>query len=103
MKFIIATTILAASLGSSLAVEPNPPTWPASVHIFTPATDQADIESAVKSAYESNGGDPAVFCNNGQFSDERFAFMFTPGSYSADVPVGYYTVSSKHQNTTKTQ
>ncbi|GMH88918.1 hypothetical protein TrST_g3674 [Triparma strigata] len=40
-----------------------------------------------------NGNDPAdsSMCNNGQFSNERFAFMFTPGTYKADVPVGFYT------------
>ena len=29
--------------------------------------------------------------NNGQFSAKRFAFMFKPGTYTDDIPVGYYT------------
>jgi hypothetical protein len=27
----------------------------------------------------------------GQFSTERYAFLFKPGSYDIDCPVGYYT------------
>jgi len=34
-----------------------------------------------------NGGQPEI----GQFSERRFAFLFKPGSYDVDVPVGYYT------------
>jgi hypothetical protein len=52
----------------------------------------SDILSAVTAAYTTNGGSPqSGFCNHGQFSDERYAFLFTPGSYGTDVPVGYYT------------
>ena len=41
------------------------------------------------SAYAVNGGhDPA---NHGQFSKQRFAFLFKPGEYDVDCPVGYYT------------
>lgn len=29
--------------------------------------------------------------DNGEFSSHRYAFMFEPGSYSVDVPVGFYT------------
>ena len=43
----------------------------------------------VKAAFAKNGGH--VPANNGQFSTERYAFLFKPGNYSADVPVGYYT------------
>ena len=29
--------------------------------------------------------------NNGEYSSERYAFLFKPGSYAVDVPVGFYT------------
>lgn len=29
--------------------------------------------------------------NHGQFSTARYAFLFAPGTYTADVPVGFYT------------
>eukprot|EP00943_MAST-04B_sp_MAST-4B-sp1_P006875 g6875.t1 len=67
--------------------EPNPPIWPKSVYIF----DQNDtnIQDIVASAYATNGGhEPA---NHGQFSSKRYAFLFKPGIYDLDCPVGYYT------------
>ncbi|CAJ1341081.1 unnamed protein product [Effrenium voratum] len=67
--------------------EPNPPQWPASVNVFGPEDDLATIEAAVNAAYAVNGGQPDI----GQFSSKRFVFMFKPGSYNVDVPVGYYT------------
>jgi predicted heme/steroid binding protein len=57
------------------------------VHIFSPKDDPKAIQSAVNSAFAVNGGRG----NQGQFSDKRFAFLFKPGKYSVDVPVGYYT------------
>jgi len=45
--------------------------------------------AAVGQAYAQNGGhEPA---NNGEFSAARYAFLFKPGTYAVDVPVGYYT------------
>ena len=29
--------------------------------------------------------------DHGQFSEDRYAFLFKPGSYAADIPVGFYT------------
>ena len=66
--------------------EPNPPSWPASVAVFNESSP--DIEDKISAAFAMNGGhDPA---DHGQFSSGRFAFLFEPGTYTADVPVGYY-------------
>jgi hypothetical protein len=74
------------------AAEPNPPNWPSSVQIFGPSDTKSTITSAVNTAYQYNGGDPRTTCNNGQFSSQRYAFMFLPGTYNdLDVPIGYYT------------
>lgn len=69
--------------------EPKIPTWPSSVRVFGPEDDAASIEAAVNEAFSQNGGhvDP----DHGQFVSTRFAFLFKPGSYSVEVPVGYYT------------
>ena len=81
----VMTTAFSAPAGS----EPNPPKWPDSVAVFGPGDPSADIQSKIAAAYASNGGhEPA---NHGQFSTKRFAFLFKPGTYSVDVPVGYYT------------
>lgn len=68
--------------------EPNPPVWPSTVKVYGPG-DDATATADVNQAFATNGGhNPA---NHGQFSDQRYAFLFKPGSYNVDVPVGYYT------------
>eukprot|EP00929_Paragymnodinium_shiwhaense_P115965 TRINITY_DN8515_c0_g2_i1.p1 TRINITY_DN8515_c0_g2~~TRINITY_DN8515_c0_g2_i1.p1 ORF type:complete len:654 (-),score=58.12 TRINITY_DN8515_c0_g2_i1:532-2328(-) len=47
------------------------------------------IKTAVDAAYAVNGGQSPG--NHGQFVSSRYAFLFKPGSYDVDVPVGYYT------------
>ena len=83
---------LACVMVVATAAEPNPPVWPSSVSIFSPSMSAGEIMSVVNAAFAINGGNPLTSCTNGQFSDERFAFMFLPGNYQGvDVPVGYYT------------
>lgn len=82
----MVTTLLTLLVSASMA-EPNPPSWPASVRIFYP--NDTDIDSTMATAYNENGGH--IPANHGQFSSARFAFLFTPGEYDVDAPVGYYT------------
>jgi len=72
-------------------VEPNPPDWPSSVHVFSEATPRSQMEAAIADAWDTNGKQPPVGEPHGQFSSKRYAFLFKPGTYSVDVPVGYYT------------
>lgn len=72
---------------SALTAEPNPPEWPTSVTVFGPS--DTGIDGKIADAYAENGGHQPA--NHGQFSSSRFAFLFKPGSYGVDVPVGYYT------------
>jgi len=89
MMFITCFVYL---LGVLYAAEPNPPNWPSSVSIFSPLMPNSEILAVVNAAFAVNGGDPRTTCGNGQFSNERYAFFFLPGTYQAlDVPVGYYT------------
>jgi len=84
---VLIVLVACAGMSSVQATEPNPPNWPSSVRVFDPSDN--DIESTVNAAFKVNGGhNPA---NNGQFSKERYAFLFKPGTYAVDVPVGYYT------------
>lgn len=78
-----------AMFQSSVAQEPNPPTWPSTVSIFGPEDAIADIQAKVNQAFSQNGGH--VPDDHGQFSSQRFAFLFKPGRYNVEVPVGYYT------------
>lgn len=71
------------------AQQPNPPVWPDSVRVFSPEDDESVVREAVQSAFAQNGGH--IPRNHGEFSEARFAFLFKPGTYHTDVPVGYYT------------
>jgi hypothetical protein len=55
--------------------------------VFGPETPTKTIQDVVQKAFNTNGGSE----ENGQFSSERYAFLFKEGSYDVDVPVGYYT------------
>jgi hypothetical protein len=68
--------------------EPNPPTWPSSVYVFDPS-QSSQTQSVVDSVYAKQGGHNPPF--NGQWSSDRYAFLFKPGSHSVTVNVGFYT------------
>eukprot|EP01084_Bolivina_argentea_P275067 468998_1 len=72
----------------ALSVEPNPPVWSPSVYIFNPGNDSY-TQSIVNKIFKENGGENPTF--NGQWSQDRYALLFLPGSYNVDVNVGYYT------------
>ena len=72
----------------ALSAEPNPPKWPSSVFVFNPGNDSY-TQSVVDAVFAENGGTNPSF--NGQWSNDRFAFLFQPGVYGVDVNVGFYT------------
>jgi hypothetical protein len=57
--------------------------------VWGPGDDAEQIQSVVNEAFQLNGGHDTI--DHGQFSPKRYAFMFKPGTYHVDVPVGYYT------------
>src|SRR5438128_235663 len=97
--------------------QPNPPVWPSSVKVYDTSTLTSTIQAEMDAAYTTNGngsgqtwnGAPPVtggatpqptnnvlpqnqWMDNGQFNNNRFAFLFKPGTYSGlNVYVGYYT------------
>jgi hypothetical protein len=62
---------------------PNNPDLGPNVKIFTPSMSQSSIQSTISSVYNSQ--------QSNQFGTNRYALLFTPGSYNVDVPVGFYT------------
>lgn len=80
MRAAVLALVLAAA---SASAEPNPPTWPQSVTIFSPEDAAGDIEAKVNAAYATNGGHAPA--NHGQFSSERFAFLFKPGQCASAI------------------
>lgn len=84
MRTIISALLVAAAV----AAEPNPPTWGNNVYVIQAGDTSA--QTLIDAALATNGGhDPA---DNGQWSEERYAFMFMPGDHtSLNMEVGYYT------------
>ena len=80
------TSFTSLLLTAVLAAEPNPPNWDTNrVRVFSPG--DSDCQSRVDEVWHEMGG----YCNNGQWSDSRYALMFKPGSHACNVNVGYYT------------
>lgn len=75
------------SFTSVIALQPNPPTWPSNVHVFTPGDSTA--QGIIDAIYQENGGQTPD--NHGQWSDSRYALLFKPGTHNLNVNVGYYT------------
>jgi len=73
------------SLLALAGAQQNPPVWPGSVQVFGPG--DTGIADAVNAAYATNGGKK----DHGQFATKNFAFLFKPGFYTDDIPVGFYT------------
>lgn len=83
---VLASTLVAVASTAPVASEPNPPAWPDSVYVLEPSSD---VAGPVNQAFANNGGHQPK--NHGQFSAQRYAFLFKPGQYDVDVPIGYYT------------
>lgn len=75
---LLATATLAAA---AHAAEPNPPRWPSTVHVIGP--DSADANATINGIYQQQRA--------ALYRPQRVAFLFLPGVYTVDVPVGYYT------------
>jgi hypothetical protein len=75
--------VLLCGAGSLLAAPAAKPDLGPNVQIFDPSMPAAAIQAQIDKAY-------AVQRRN-EFGPERTAFLFLPGDYNLDVPVGFYT------------
>ncbi len=71
------------TFGSSVQPPPGTPDFGPNVSVFSPSTPTATIQSQINSIYSQQ--------ETNQFGSNRYAMLFTPGTYNVDVPVGYYT------------
>ena len=53
------------------------------VSIFSPSTPSATMQAAIDSVYAAQ--------HHSEFGPQRNAFLFLPGDYNLDVPIGFYT------------
>jgi len=74
----------------------TPPDFGANVLILDPSMSKSDIQSALDKIstkqnippQQQGGGD---YVYGAEFSKARYAILFKPGAYEADVKIGYYT------------
>ncbi|CAK0810061.1 unnamed protein product [Prorocentrum cordatum] len=86
---LLAGLAAPATLRARAEPQPNPPAWPKGVYVWGPDTPADEITQVANEAFTTNGGHEPE--DHGQFSPLRFAFMFKPGTYHVDVPIGFYT------------
>lgn len=63
--------------------DPKNPDLGPNTYIFSPSTPAATIQAQLNSAFAAQ--------ETNQFGTQRYAFMFKPGTYSADANIGFYT------------
>src|ERR1700691_903963 len=78
----VAPALLAAAL-PALAAKGAKPEFGPNVLIFDPSMPPQAIQKQIDAVYATQ--------EHNEFGPQRHAFMFLPGSYSVDVPVGFYT------------
>jgi hypothetical protein len=64
--------------------------WPSNVYFFSTDDNRDVIQSRINNVFKTQGGNTPE--NNGQFSLDNYALLFSPGIYNnIDIPIGYYT------------
>ena len=82
----VGVSLALAAAGSHVLVAavPRPhPDFGPNVFVFDPSIPPATIQAQIDKVY-------AVQKKN-EFGSERNAFLFVPGEYKVDIPIGYYT------------
>jgi len=77
--------------------EPNPPTWPENVLIFSPDHDVNFIKKEIEKtedtieSYQIGGETKQTYTSGKHFSSDHWAILFKPGEYKdCSFEVGYY-------------
>ncbi len=77
-QFILAATPLAL-----IAATPKPPDLGPNVAVFSPSMPASAIQAEIDRVYAAQ--------RHSEFGTLRNAFLFLPGEYTVDIPVGFYT------------
>jgi putative cofactor-binding repeat protein len=81
----VVTTLFALSV----LVQAQTPDFGPNVFVFDPSTPTAQITTTLSNAYFQGLG-PNDDPTQNQFSTNRYAILFKPGTYNLQAPVGYY-------------
>jgi hypothetical protein len=86
LRFLTQVGFIAGLLAAALpvlAAKGAKPEFGPNVLIFDPSMSSQAIQKQIDAVYATQ--------ENNEFGPQRHAFLFLPGSYSVDVPVGFYT------------
>ena len=79
--FVALNLISAALLAQGTAFSQTP--FGQNVFIYGPATPPAEAQAKIDEVYSKQ--------QHSEFGTGRYAFLFLPGSYQVDIPIGFYT------------
>jgi hypothetical protein len=75
--------LLAISAMPTVAASAAKPDFGPNVFVINPEMPSAEIQAQIDKAY--------AIQEHSEFGSARYAFLFLPGKYNVDVPVGFYT------------
>jgi hypothetical protein len=79
----LSLLLLLVEAAPSLAQKTSYPDLGPNVRIFDPASPAAEMQAVIDRVYATQ--------EHSEFGPDRYAFLFLPGEYHLDVPVGFYT------------
>ena len=82
-KFGLLLGLLAYTVAPVMAAGSPQPDFGPNVIIFNPSMAAAAMQERIDKVYATQ--------QNNQFGPARNAFLFAPGDYKLDIPIGYYT------------
>ena len=82
-RFELILALVMFTIGPVVAAGNSTPDFGPNVVIFNPSMPAAAMQDRIDKVY-------AIQQNN-QFGPARKAFLFSPGTYRLDIPIGYYT------------
>src|SRR5437868_2711603 len=82
-KLALSLALFASIASSAIAASAAKPDFGPNVLVFNPSMPSATIQAQIDRVYATQ--------RHNEFGPERNAFLFLPGDYNIDVPVGFYT------------
>jgi hypothetical protein len=82
-KLALSLALFASLASPAIAATAVTPDFGPNVLVFNPSTPAATIQAQIDKVYATQ--------RRNEFGPERNAFLFLPGNYNVDVPIGFYT------------
>jgi hypothetical protein len=82
MRNVVAGALLSVC-GVMATAQGKTPDFGPNVAVFNPKTDAAEMQKKIDTVYAAQ--------QHSEFGSDRNAFLFLPGEYHVDIPIGFYT------------